>query len=74
VPAPLPNAARAHLLAHLQALQGREGVVSRLDDEDRTALRRLPDRDAAAYVARRDDTFLLTARSVHVARRRLLRV
>jgi len=48
--------------------------VSRLDDEDRTALRRLPDRDAAAYVARRDDTFLLTARSVHVARRRLLRV
>jgi SAM-dependent methyltransferase len=69
VPAPLPDAERAYVLHHLQALYRREGVLSALDEEDRETLQRLLDPADEVYVARRDDTFLLTARSVHVGRR-----
>jgi SAM-dependent methyltransferase len=68
---PLPDVAVAYLIAHFQSLRRRPGLWSRLDPDDAAVMRRLLDPDDGAFLGRRDDTFLLTARSVHVARRPL---
>jgi SAM-dependent methyltransferase len=64
--APLPPDARAHLHADLARL--RDLVGERLDAEDHATLGRLLDPDDEAGLMRRADVFLLTAKTVHIAR------
>jgi SAM-dependent methyltransferase len=71
VPPPLRGAGRAYLLSHFRALCRRPGLWSRLEPDDAAAIRRLLDPEDEAFLARRDDTFLLAVRSVYVARRPL---
>ncbi|MGH8909946.1 MAG: class I SAM-dependent methyltransferase [Egibacteraceae bacterium] len=68
-PPPLRGPRSAYLLAHFRALCRRPGLWSRLEPDDTETIRRLLDPGDDAFLAHRHDTFLLTARSVHVARR-----
>ncbi|MFI1868133.1 class I SAM-dependent methyltransferase [Streptomyces jumonjinensis] len=67
VPAPAPRAVREHHLTHFE--RQREGLTGLLADDDAAVLDRLLDRADPAGLARREDTYLLTARTVHTARR-----
>ncbi|MFF0749189.1 class I SAM-dependent methyltransferase [Streptomyces sp. NPDC004267] len=67
VPAPLPDAVRAQIVAHYTRL--REGLAERVADDDRAAIDRLLDPADALSLHRRPDLFLLMARTVHTARR-----
>ncbi|GGS41444.1 class I SAM-dependent methyltransferase [Streptomyces griseoviridis] len=66
LPAPLPDAARAHVAASLTRLRAMAGDTG-LDAGDRAVLDRLLDPDDAASVHRRADLFLLTAHTVYTA-------
>ncbi|MFV2120538.1 class I SAM-dependent methyltransferase [Streptomyces sp. Act-28] len=67
VPAPVPAAAREHVVETFT----RTGTVfgDRLAEEDRATLDRLLDPDDPASLHHRPDVYLLTARTVHTARR-----
>ncbi|URM89040.1 methyltransferase domain-containing protein [Streptomyces sp. MRC013] len=67
VPAPVPAAVREHVVTVFT--RTRDVVGDRLSDEDLTALDRLLDPEDPASLHRRPDVHLLTARTVHTARR-----
>ncbi|URN17623.1 MULTISPECIES: class I SAM-dependent methyltransferase [Streptomyces] len=67
VPAPVPAAVREHVVAVFT--RTRDVVGDRLPGEDLAALDRLLDPDDPAGLHRRPDLYLLTARTVHTARR-----
>ncbi|MCP9963126.1 class I SAM-dependent methyltransferase [Streptomyces somaliensis] len=67
VPAPVPAAVREHVVAVFT--RTRDVVGDRLGDEDLAALDRLLDPEDPAGLHRRPDVHLLTARTVHTARR-----
>ncbi|MCQ0025330.1 class I SAM-dependent methyltransferase [Streptomyces somaliensis DSM 40738] len=67
VPAPVPAAVREHVVAAFT--RTRDIVGDRLGDEDLAALDRLLDPEDPAGLHRRPDVHLLTARTVHTARR-----
>ncbi|MFJ3905363.1 class I SAM-dependent methyltransferase [Streptomyces sp. NPDC090025] len=67
VPAPVPDAVRAQIVAHYTRL--REGWAERLDGDDRTTMERLLDPAEPLSLHRRPDLFLLTARTVHTGRK-----
>ncbi|MEU7278257.1 methyltransferase [Streptomyces sp. NPDC045431] len=67
VPAPVPDAVREYVLAHFT--RHRHTLGERLDAEDRAALDRLLDPAEPQGLHQRPDVFLLTARTVHTARR-----
>jgi SAM-dependent methyltransferase len=65
LPAPVPDAARAHVATSLSRL--RERVGDGLDATDRATLDRLLDPDDEAGVHRRQDVFVLVAHTVYTA-------
>lgn len=65
-PAPAGESVREFALAHLATLA--EMVDGRMDTEDRHTVARLVDPAAAEYIGRREDVYLLSARTVHLAR------
>ncbi|MEU4925397.1 class I SAM-dependent methyltransferase [Streptomyces yokosukanensis] len=65
VPAPLPDRARAFVVARLT--RAREAYADALDAEDRATLDRLLDPTDPAGVHRRPDVFVLAAHTVHRA-------
>ncbi|WP_395571333.1 class I SAM-dependent methyltransferase [Streptomyces sp. BK79] len=65
LPAPVPDAARAHVAASLSRL--RERIGDGLDATDRATLDRLLDPDDEAGVHRRQDVFVLVAHTVYTA-------
>ncbi|MEU8618442.1 methyltransferase [Streptomyces sp. NPDC048623] len=67
VPAPLPEAVRRQVVAHYERL--REGYGEQLAADDREAVDRLLDPAEPLSLHRRPDVFLLTARTVHTARK-----
>lgn len=67
VPAPVPAAVREHVVAVFT--RTRDVVGDRLPGEGLAALDRLLDPDDPAGLHRRPDLYLLTARTVHTARR-----
>ncbi|MDT9686061.1 class I SAM-dependent methyltransferase [Streptomyces sp. TRM76323] len=67
IPAPVPAAVREHIVTVFT--RTRTGLDDRLSDEDRAALDRLLDPEDPAGLHRRPDVYLLTARTVHTARR-----
>ncbi|MFI8519685.1 class I SAM-dependent methyltransferase [Streptomyces sp. NPDC085481] len=67
IPAPVPPAVREQLVAHYGRL--REGLAERLADDDRAAVDRLLDPADPLSLHRRPDLYLLTARTVHTARK-----
>ncbi|MCP9956529.1 class I SAM-dependent methyltransferase [Streptomyces sudanensis] len=67
VPAPVPAAVREHVVAVFT--RTRDVVGDRLPGEALAALDRLLDPDDPAGLHRRPDLYLLTARTVHTARR-----
>jgi SAM-dependent methyltransferase len=66
-PAPLDSATRAIVVAGWEAL--RERVADRIAADDRATLDRLLDPDAPDGLYRRPDVFVLSATTVHAARR-----
>lgn len=67
IPAPVPAAVREHIVTVFT--RTRTGLDDRLSDEDRATLGRLLDPEDPAGLHRRPDVYLLTARTVHTARR-----
>ncbi|MEU6975257.1 methyltransferase domain-containing protein [Streptomyces sp. NPDC046371] len=67
VPAPLPAEVRGQIVAHYERQRG--GLVESLAADDRAALDRLLDPADPLSLHRRPDLFLLTARTVHTARK-----
>ncbi|MFF5970964.1 class I SAM-dependent methyltransferase [Streptomyces sp. NPDC012769] len=67
VPAPLPAPVREQIVAHYTRL--REGLAERLAADDRAAVDRLLDPADPLSLHGRPDVFLLTARTVHTARK-----
>ncbi|MFD5322522.1 class I SAM-dependent methyltransferase [Streptomyces sp. NPDC127092] len=67
IPAPLPDSVREQIVAHYERL--REGLAERLADDDRAAVERLLDPADPLSFHRRQDAYLLTARTVHTARK-----
>lgn len=67
IPAPVPAAVREHIVTVFT--RTRTGLDDRLSDEDRATLDRLLDPEDPAGLHRRPDVYLLTARTVHTARR-----
>lgn len=67
IPAPVPAAVREHIVTVFT--RTRTGLGDRLSDEDRATLDRLLDPEDPAGLHRRPDVYLLTARTVHTARR-----
>lgn len=65
-PAPLPAALRVQLVDDFRSRTERLSGARLLDPGDEAVWRRLLDADDPAYVARRDDTYFLDARSIHV--------
>ncbi|HEY7047325.1 MAG TPA: methyltransferase domain-containing protein [Jatrophihabitantaceae bacterium] len=70
VPAPLPAEAREVVVHALTAQVERLADTELLDEADRDTWRHLLDPDDAAWVGARDDTYVLSARSVHTGYRR----
>lgn len=66
IPAPVPDRVRARIRDHLATL--RRSFGDRLADDDRATVDRLLDPAEPQGIARRDDLFWLTARTLHVAR------
>lgn len=67
IPAPAPRKVRDHRVHSLE--QHLDVLAERLDEDDIAVLRRLLDPDDPAGLARRADVYLLSARTVHTARR-----
>ncbi|WP_328379333.1 class I SAM-dependent methyltransferase [Streptomyces sp. NBC_00440] len=67
IPAPLPHAAREQLVAHFT--RQREVYAGRLTEEDTAAIDLLLTPEDPRGLLLRDDTYLLTARTVYTARR-----
>ncbi|MFG3505090.1 class I SAM-dependent methyltransferase [Streptomyces sp. NPDC047821] len=67
VPAPVTDAVREQVVATFA--RSRDGIGERLTPEDRAALDRLLDPEEPQGLHRRPDLFVLTARTVHTARR-----
>ncbi|GGQ18656.1 class I SAM-dependent methyltransferase [Streptomyces roseolilacinus] len=67
VPAPVPAAVREHIVEVFT--RTRTGLADRLPAEDLATLDRLLDPDDPAGLHHRPDPYLLTARTVHTARR-----
>jgi SAM-dependent methyltransferase len=65
IPPPTPDRVRERIRGHLGTL--RRSFGERLADDDRATLDRLLDPRDPAGLARRDDLFWLTARSLHIA-------
>lgn len=66
VPPPLPGAALAHVVDRLRGFLDRPERTAMVDPDDLATIRRLTDRDDAAFLGHRDDVFLLVARTVFV--------
>jgi SAM-dependent methyltransferase len=66
IPPPTPDRVRERIRGHLGTL--RRSFGDRLADDDRAALDRLLDPADPAGIARREDLYWLTARSLHIAR------
>lgn len=64
-PAPVEDRVRDHIREHYLDIRSMIGGL--LDDDDRSALDVLLDGDDARSLARRDDLFLLSAHTVHLA-------
>ncbi|WP_236245936.1 trans-aconitate 2-methyltransferase [Streptomyces sp. CC210A] len=67
IPAPVPQAVRDHVVAEFT--RRNESLDDRLAEDDRAALDRLTDPDDPESLHHRPDLHLLTARTVHTARR-----
>lgn len=67
IPAPVPAAVRDRIVAHFTRL--REPLDERLDAEDRASFDRLLDPADPLSVHRRTDLFMLSASTVHTARK-----
>ncbi|MET9800593.1 class I SAM-dependent methyltransferase [Streptomyces sp. NPDC006368] len=67
VPAPVPDSVRDHVIAHFT--RQRHALGERLAPDDHAALDRLLDPADPEGLHRRPDVFLLTAHTVHTARR-----
>ncbi|MFD0025626.1 class I SAM-dependent methyltransferase [Streptomyces sp. NPDC058382] len=67
LPAPLTDVARDHVVAEFDRF--RAGLGERLDADDRATLDRLLDPGDPAGLHRRNDTFLLMARTFHLGRK-----
>ncbi|MGW0840560.1 class I SAM-dependent methyltransferase [Streptomyces sp. NPDC002787] len=67
LPAPVPEAARAHAVAQFR--RGRDTLADFLDAADLSTIDRLLDPDDESSLHHRTDLFVLAAHTVHVARR-----
>ncbi len=67
IPAPVPQAVRDHVVTEFT--RRNESLDDRLSEDDQAALARLTDPDDPASLYHRPDVHLLTARTVHTARR-----
>jgi len=68
-PAPLNDAGRLAVADRLSWAAERLAPTGLLDDDDVTTIDALLDADGSHYVGHRDDTYVLSAQTVHVARR-----